>query len=536
MSPWSGLQRARRGRPWPAPALLVALLLLSGCNDPPAGSTPAGSTPPGPSTAVGEGGEAAEGYPDHGPPPDPVVLNGPIFEQWPKPLLALVITGEQDGYLEPCGCAGRDNQKGGLMRRYSLLAQRRAEGWPLAAVDLGGLVRRFGPQAEIKFQKSIEALAQMQYAGVGLGPADLRLPGDVLLASSTTAADGGSLLIAANWHLTLDETFAVPYRVVDQNGLRLGITAVLGDEHVAALATGDVVARSPAEALAEVVPRLEAESDRQVLLSYASPEQTRALAAAFPQFDVVVTAGGAEEPPREPEQLPGQETLLVEVGHKGMYAAVVAWYDDPDQPWRYQRVPLDSRFPDAPEMKTLLAQYQEELRLTGLETLVGSGVVHPRRQEGFELSGLFAGAKRCQACHPTAYSKWQTTHHAQATATLTKLDPPRQFDPECLSCHVTGWEPQDFLPFQSGFVSLEQTPELAGNSCENCHGPGEEHSWIEEQKTARLLARRDELRAALRRTKATAGEQVCAQCHDHDNSPEFNFEKYWPKVEHAGKK
>ena len=42
---------------------------------------------------------------------DAVTQNGPIFKDdlgkpWPKPRLALVITGRQEGYFEPCGCAG----------------------------------------------------------------------------------------------------------------------------------------------------------------------------------------------------------------------------------------------------------------------------------------------------------------------------------------------------------------------------------------------------------------------------------------------
>ena len=27
----------------------------------------------------------------------------------------------------------------------------------------------------------------------------------------------------------------------------------------------------------------------------------------------------------------------------------------------------------------------------------------------------------------------------------------------------------------------------------------------------------------------------CLQCHDEDNSPEFDFQLYWPKVKHTGK-
>src|SRR6187401_616745 len=49
--------------------------------------------------------------------PDPIEVNGPIFVDWPKPDVTLVFTGEQDGYIEPCGCAGLENQKGGFRRR-----------------------------------------------------------------------------------------------------------------------------------------------------------------------------------------------------------------------------------------------------------------------------------------------------------------------------------------------------------------------------------------------------------------------------------
>ena len=47
--------------------------------------------------------DAASGIPF-----DPIKENKPIFDGWPKPKLALVITGMEEGYLEPCGCAGLD--------------------------------------------------------------------------------------------------------------------------------------------------------------------------------------------------------------------------------------------------------------------------------------------------------------------------------------------------------------------------------------------------------------------------------------------
>jgi len=67
------------------------------------------------------------GVPDRGPETSEAVAetfrqkNGSVFVGWSEPQALLVITGELNGYMEPCGCAGKDNQKGGLSRRQNLL-------------------------------------------------------------------------------------------------------------------------------------------------------------------------------------------------------------------------------------------------------------------------------------------------------------------------------------------------------------------------------------------------------------------------------
>ena len=111
---------------------------------------------------------------------DPIKENGPIFVDWPKPQAALVMTGRQDGYLEPCGCAGLDRMKGGMSRRYSFFRSLREKGWPVVGLDVGDIAQGFGPQAEIKFQTAVEGMMKTGYAGITLGPTDLRLPAGVL--------------------------------------------------------------------------------------------------------------------------------------------------------------------------------------------------------------------------------------------------------------------------------------------------------------------------------------------------------------------
>src|SRR5947209_15129216 len=60
-----------------------------------------------------------------------------LFRDWPSrqdPAVVLVLTGQQQGYLQPCGCS--EPQYGGLERRYNFVHNvLEARGWPVVAVD-----------------------------------------------------------------------------------------------------------------------------------------------------------------------------------------------------------------------------------------------------------------------------------------------------------------------------------------------------------------------------------------------------------------
>jgi len=237
---------------------------------------------------------------------DPVDVNGKIFENWPKPKLAIVISGQQNGYLEPCGCAGLANMKGGLMRRHTFPKQLRDPnefGWPaVLAIDLGNLVRRYGWQATQKYEMSANALKTMGYDAVAFGPDDLRLGVDPLLLA---ANDNAGRFVAANVALlNFEESPTVRYRVIERGGYKIGVTAVLGKKYQLKVSDDLITIKDPAAALAEVLPKLEqANCDLLILLSHATIDESKAFAAKFKQFDVVVTAGGPDESPLEPEKL-----------------------------------------------------------------------------------------------------------------------------------------------------------------------------------------------------------------------------------------
>jgi formate-dependent nitrite reductase cytochrome c552 subunit len=159
----------------------------------------------------------------------------------------------------------------------------------------------------------------------------------------------------------------------------------------------------------------------------------------------------------------------------------------------------------------------------------------------------FVGSSKCADCHESAYDAWKKSRHAHATETLTNPPErgdigPRHYDPECISCHVTGWEPAKYLPYQSGFTSIETTdavkasPQLHHVGCESCHGPGSAHVAAEEGEIEVDEKVASRLQLEMRQTLADAETGGCLKCHDLDNSPDFHkpgmFEKYWKKIEH----
>ena len=459
-----------------------------------------------------------------------------LFKDWPKPAYVFFLTGRQHGYIEPCGCTGLENQKGGLARRDTLLQQLRSKKWDVVPVDVGNQVRRFGRQPEIKFQLTVNSLQRMKYQAVGLGPDDLKLPAGELVALIAGDSNQATPFVAANV-VVLDRSLLPEFQVIEVGQQKVGVTAVLADAQHKLLNNGDLILEPMVESLTRVWPKLAAaKCDFHLLLCYGSLEESRQLARKFPQFQVVVTAGGSGPPTFEPEVVEPARNLLIQVGTKGMYAGALGIFPGSKVPVRYQRISLSSRFQDSAEMLAQLKSYQAELQRTGLTGLGLRPIAHPSNRK-------FTGSQVCGDCHTKAYEIWKKTPHAWATDSLIK--PPerqeiaRHFDPECLSCHVTGWNPQKYFPYQTGYWSLEKTLSMKGNGCENCHGPGSDHVAAESGDLTVDDRQRAVLRKQMQLTLQDARQNKCMECHDLDNSPDFHdpgaFEKYWKKVEHRGK-
>jgi hypothetical protein len=475
-----------------------------------------------------------------------------LFEGWADPEFALLVSGRLDGYIEPCGCTGLENQKGGLLRRHTFLKQLTNDrGWKVACLDTGNQVNRTGVQSVIKLKTTWRGLFHtMGYQVGSIGVDDLKTPSIELLATYYTLnLDKKSPFVCANFNLMDSDPIINATKVILVGDHRIGVTAVLGDEEIKRLSpVVDTDAKLfPVDvALPKAVADLENQHcDVNVLIVNSSLEEARRLANRYSMFDLVISANGVGDPTNAPEKFEnnGHITSLIQAGSKGMHVGVVGFYrDGPRWGIRYQRVPMDHRFEDADEMKVVFTDYQVELGRMTLEDLRIAPKPHPTGRR-------FVGSEKCMDCHEYAYTVWEEGHlgdegpHFRATLDLNdggqRAWVKRDRDPECLSCHVTGWNPQGYFPYETGFTNIDDADQdvLHGNGCENCHGPGSAHVEAEEADPKLPAAALDAERKNVRVTLDQARKELCYNCHDLDNSPGFQekgaFERYWPLIDHS---
>lgn len=125
------------------------------------------------------------------------------------------------------------------------------------------------------------------------------------------------------------------------------------------------------------------------------------------------------------------------------------------------------------------------------------------------LASDLVGPESCRACHAAAYDIWKASPHARAAKALA---PDQQKQQLCLQCH-------------SRDETRSGQAEVAGVSCETCHGGGKFY-----QPAA--VMRDKELSRLFGLTDPTA--QSCKVCHGGE-SPSvhpFNAGEAMKKIDH----
>ncbi len=507
--------------------------------------------------------------PRNPPAPAPKAQAPILFRGWPqKPDLVFLLSAQMHGYLLPCGCS--KPQIGGLERRYNFLESLRARGWPVVPLDLGDIAQKQGHrdlpnlQGMVKYLYAMKALKAMDYQAVSFGEYEANLPNGLVLGTLAMwplqHPEEKPLFLAANLaEPTPGELNVHPMHVVKMPGsaVTVGVTAIIGPSVTKQITEQSVKFSPTAQVLPDVLKQMaDKKVDFRVLLYHGSaaqqqvkgkPPEAKALAEAFPEFDLILCLSESDEPSANPilvHHKTGRTTMIVSLGHKSKYVGVVGVTRSGRQATlfdlKYQLVELTPYFATPPEKENdqpilkLMEEYTAELKKdNSLEKYPQAK--HPMQVAVNDKVPTYVGSQVCKGCHKEAYKVWENSGHAHAYQTLVDATKPslRQYDPECIVCHTVGFG------YQSGFKTAELTPKLKDVGCESCHGPASEHvkdktdeSWYKLLNPWKAPPNEAPKAKEARQLRI---DLFCQKCHDIDNDVHWThggFEKKWPLIAH----
>jgi len=423
-----------------------------------------------------------------------------------------LISGSMSGRLEPCGCAS--GQLGGLARRVQHIGETRAYD---VLIEGGDVVEGNTELDLMKWFTAVQVLFAMEkkYDALGVGRKDLELPLD-----EWCALLAGVPVVASDLDSKRPDWPARPFLEKTTGKHTVRIASLTLDLPPALAKDGAVTLLAPADAWRRALAGATKDALRVLLLH----TDENSLAKLVPQFDpkpdlVVCFDHGYVEPAATPRRV--ADVPVVFGGIRGRVLLEVALQRMPDAPTRVScsLVPLagSKTLPGGggdPTVKEVLLAHRNEVK--DKKVLENMARKHPTPN-----GAAYVGSETCRTCHPSAFAAFEKTRHFHAWETLQKAEnDPKRYGwpvtayPDCVSCHVVGWGEQ------TGFKTFEDTPHLAGVGCERCHGPGSDH--IQSPTTKKLGIHGGVMPSVL-----------CTQCHDFEQSPDFEYGKKWPLVQHG---
>lgn len=433
--------------------------------------------------------------------------------QPPPDAIRLLISGLMLGRLEPCGCAS--GQLGGLARRMQHIGEQRNYDLLLEGGDL------VAGTSELDMQKLFTAsqilfTMKQSYDAIGVGLHDLALPLDEWSGFLL-----GAPAVATNLSSMADAWPATPYREKVVRSQTVRIASLLLPELPESMRGEDakVIRTDPATAWADVFADAPAATIR-IAMVHGNDLKIRAIIPQLtPRPDLVIGVDpGYIEPDASAAIVSGVPLVFTGIRGRVMLDARL-WRDGDVSRVACETVPLagSRTIPGGggdPDVKNVILMH----RMNVAEENV---LAKMAEQTPTSNGDSYVGTAQCSACHPSAAKAWQASKHAHAWQTLVdaQADPKRYGwpvtkYPDCVSCHVVGYGEQ------SGFRTFEETPNLADVGCEQCHGPGSGHLLSGGKKKMGIAG-------------GVLKSELCAKCHDFEQSPTFVYGERWKLIEHG---
>jgi len=464
--------------------------------------------------------------------------------------LTLMITGFTEGYIANCGCAL--GQYGGLKRMARLIGEERTKarkqhpqdkGRAAEAVliDVGDFTDYSTDVSRINSSGVVRGMATMDYDMVGLGLEELSYPQVELWE---LMGESGLPLTAANLNFTAPpegedcsaklNALVEPYRIVKlESGYRVGMIHVVDENVSAVIGKLNGFELTDAAAAARRILDQHAEDADFWLLSIADPSQHGTNPESIARLaELTLVVGFHDNNPFEPPDsikavfprfVRGPITKAKEV------LRVTTFFNTKETPPVVisERLSVPETIKPDEKIDAIIAELAPRLEQLELE----------RNQEATqkEVHPFYIGHDTCRYCHGEIANQMLKTRHPQAMLELVLAK--QSGSAACLPCHVVGHASLPGVKWSGGWNIIDQQSEMEGVFCESCHGPGEYH--VELMKNDGNVSKlppeiRDNLTAEGRNAVGLqpADEYTCLVCHDKLNSPDFNFEEYWAKIEH----
>ncbi|MDC0206902.1 multiheme c-type cytochrome [Nitrospinae bacterium] len=405
----------------------------------------------------------------------------------------VIYTGNLLAELKPCGCAKEEDQ-GGIERRMQYLRDIRKDNPNVLLVDTGDHFKEPTRQGKLKAETLMKATEKMHYDAVALGERDL-LYGSQFLKRHSIPFISGNIELE---NLTLEKSRIKNFK----NGLKVAVLSVVDPSLFYLKNHVGLTIPDPDQIVSQEISRIKNSKSIDFLVLLTHMEKEKSLKYLEKDgVDLVINGHIFSETDNvDMKPINKVDKIFVQASPRGqkMGELHISIDEAGKVSFKHRMVRLDSSINNDPEMLKLYEIYNKKVEDIFFESL--------KTKRNKNKVSVYAGDTVCKNCHKTAHEKWSSSKHGKAYETLRKIN--KAFDPECLPCHVVGYN------MQGGFISELDTPELKNVQCEVCHGAGKKHA------------------SAPMSGFGNEAKKTCKKCHVKNHSPKFNYNKYWPKIIH----
>ncbi len=442
--------------------------------------------------------------------------------------IALFLSSTVHGNLEVCGCP--IHPLGGVARRtgYIDAFRKRSPDAAIIQVDAGYIFSNDKNEAGTDLREDarlmndwiVRANEMLNLDVVNLSYLDVPYASSLLKPDAKLKAEK-SALISANVKATDNSrTNPAPYVIKTVTGKRLqkpvriafiGLSDVAPDEHKDAVSASGFVIDDPLAAAKAALAEVRDKADVTAIVGFLSMPTVNKLARQNEDLDLILVADERGLVP-DPRQV--NNALIVYAAKETKHLGELRFYVDAEgvvDRFTARYVELDEIIPDDSQMAAITKQARQEIGEVQTRLAEEEAKAYLAKNAGANQSSPYVLSETCGKCHQAEYAIWQKSLHSHAFAVLETKQ--RMFDAACVGCHSLGFQKQ-------GFVNIKATPQFANVQCDSCHGPGAQHAAA---PTAGNY-------------KTPPKNESCLVCHDRENSPDFDFRKYWPVVAHGRRK